>query len=305
MLVNQSVKAQQFIMASQYMVNAFAINPAAAGTKTYAPLVLDVRRQWTGIREAPVGQHLSYHTSLSENIGVGGYLYNDVAGPSRRTGFMGAVSSQIKVNRGQFLSLGLGGSLTQYVFDKDKLVTEEANDPTVLNYSSNLLIPDLSGGVKLYGANYHLGLSIFNVLQTKSDLFDIMTPVSNNLQRTMYLTASYVLPIGKSEEFYVEPSAVARIMFNAPFTFDINARLLHRSGIWGGMSYRFKDAVALMIGFSNTKLGISYSYDINTSALNSYNSGSHEITLTFKGRNKRGNQDFNGGKYRIINCPSF
>ena len=218
---------------------------------------------------------------------------------------MGAVSSQIKVNRGQFLSLGLGGSLTQYVFDKDKLVTEEANDPTVLNYSSNLLIPDLSGGVKLYGANYHLGLSIFNVLQTKSDLFDIMTPVSNNLQRTMYLTASYVLPIGKSEEFYVEPSAVARIMFNAPFTFDINARLLHRSGIWGGMSYRFKDAVALMIGFSNTKLGISYSYDINTSALNSYNSGSHEITLTFKGRNKRGNQDFNGGKYRIINCPSF
>ncbi len=300
-----SGQAQQFIMASQYMINAFAINPAAAGTKTYAPLVLDVRRQWTGIREAPVGQHLSYHTSLSENIGVGGYLYNDVAGPSRRTGFMGAVSSQIKVNRGQFLSLGLGGSLTQYVFDKDKLVTEEANDPTVLNYSSNLLIPDLSGGVKLYGANYHLGLSMFNLLQTKSDLFDIMTPVTNNLQRTIYLTGSYTIPLGKSEEFYVEPSAVARIMFNAPFTFDINARLMHRSGIWGGASYRFKDAIALMIGFSTSKIGISYSYDINTSALNSYNSGSHEITLTYKAKNKRGNQEFNGGKYRIINCPSF
>jgi type IX secretion system PorP/SprF family membrane protein len=132
-----------------------------------------------------------------------------------------------------------------------------------------------------------------------------MTPVTNNLQRTMYFTGSYLQPLNKSEQFYVEPSAVIRMMFNAPMTFDLNLRLLHESGLWGGVSYRFKDAIALMIGFSNNKLGISYSYDINTSALNSYNSGSHEVTLTYKARNKKGNKEFNGGKYRVINCPTF
>lgn len=296
---------QQFIMNSQYMVNAFAINPAAAGTKTYAPLVLDVRRQWTGIREAPVGQHLSYHTNISKQIGVGGYLFNDVAGPARRTGLMIAVSSQLKLQKGTYLSLGLGGSLSQYVFDRDKLVTEQANDPTVFNYTSNLLIPDLSGGVKLFGQNYHLGFSMFNLLQSKVDLFDIMTPVTSNLQRTIYFTGSYVMHLSENNGLYFEPSAVARIMFNAPFTFDINGRVIHNSGVWVGASYRFKDAVALMIGFAGPKIGISYSYDINTSPLNDYNSGSHEITLTYKSKNKYGQRDFGGGKYKVINCPTF
>lgn len=296
---------QQFIMNSQYMVNAFAINPAAAGTKTYAPLVIDVRRQWTGIREAPVGQHISYHTSISKQIGIGGYLFNDVAGPSRRTGLMVALSSQLKVSREAYLSLGIGASLSQYVFDRDKLVTEEANDPTVFNYTTNLLIPDLSGGLKLFGQNYHVGLSIFNLLQTKVDLFDVMTPVTNDLQRTMYLTGSYLFSLTSNERLFFEPSAVARIMFNAPFTFDINGRLIHSSGVWVGISYRFKDAIAPMIGYSGSRIGISYSYDINTSVLNNYNSGSHEVTLTYKSKNKYGNRDFGGGKYKVINCPSF
>lgn len=303
--VFNNTKAQQFIMNSQYMINAFAINPAAAGTKTYAPLVLDVRRQWTGIREAPVGQHLSYHTSLTEQIGVGGYLYNDVAGPSRRTGLMLAFSSQIKLSTGQYLSLGLGGSMTQYVFDRDKLVTEEAYDPTVANYATNLLVPDLNAGLKLYGENYHLGWSMFNLIQTRSDLFDIMTPVTNNLQRTMYFTGSYIVPLTSNDMFFLEPSAVIRMMFNAPMTFDLNLRLLHESGFWFGASYRYRDAIALMVGFSTNKLGISYSYDINTSALRSYNSGSHEVTLTYKAKNRKGNKSFNGGKYKVINCPSF
>lgn len=296
---------QQFIMNSQYMVNAFAINPAAAGTKTFAPLVLDVRRQWTGIREAPVGQHISYHTNVSKQFGVGGYLFNDVAGPSRRTGFMAALSTQLQMNRTTYVSFGVGASLSQYVFDRDKLVTEEANDPTVFNYTTNLLIPDLSGGVKIFGQNYHVGFSMFNLLQTKVDLFDVMTPVTNDLQRTIYLTGSYVYTLSEQGGLYLEPSAVARVMFNAPFTFDLNLRLMHESGVWVGASYRFKDAIALMIGYAGPKIGISYSYDINTSALNDYNSGSHEITLTYKGKNKYGQRDFGGGKYKVLNCPSF
>ena len=36
--------SQQIVLNSQYMINSFVLNPAAAGTKTYAPLVIGVRR---------------------------------------------------------------------------------------------------------------------------------------------------------------------------------------------------------------------------------------------------------------------
>jgi len=306
-LIGVKISAQQIIMNSQYMVNSFAINPAAAGTKTFAPLVLDVRRQWAGISEAPVSQQLSYHTNLTSTMGVGGYLYNDVAGPSRRTGLMGALSTQVEVQRDVYLSLGLGVSLTQYILDRSKLVTEEANDNTVDNFTSNLLIPDVSGGVKLYGEYFHLGAALFNGLQTRRDIMDFMTPVTNNLQRTIYLTGSYLYPIGgdgKSASFFIEPSTVLRAMLNAPFQFDVNMRLAHSSGIWTAASYRFQDAIAVIIGYTNDIFGVAYSYDFNTSGLRSYNSGSHEITVTLKGKNKAA-AGYSGGKYRVINCPSF
>jgi len=303
-MVNSAI-AQQFVMSSQYMVNSFAINPAAAGTKTYAPLVIDIRRQWVGIKEAPVAQHISYHTNVLSTVGVGGYLFNDVSGPNRRTGFMAAVSSQVKVSGDTYFSVGLAGSFTQFVFDRDKLVTEEPNDITVSKYTSNQMIPDISGGVKLYADNFHLGAAIFNGLQTKIDLFDIGTEVTSRLQRTLYVTGSYLIPLSQSQRFFLEPSAVGRVMLNAPFQFDVNLRLMHTGGVWGAVSYRFKDAIALIIGYGTETFGISYSYDINNSPLKSYNSGSHEITLTLKTRNKAAGQHLRGSKFRVINCPSF
>ena len=49
-----------------------------------------------------------------------------------------------------------------------------------------------------------------------------------------------------------------------------------------GASYRFKDAVVLVAGVRvKNRLKLAYSYDIVTSPLRTYNSGSHEIILSF------------------------
>ncbi len=297
---------QQIVLNSQYMINEFALNPAAAGTKTYAPLVLSVRRQWTGIKEAPVSQHLSYHTNAAAKVGVGGHIFNDVAGPSRRAGFFGAVSTQVKMQENAILSLGLGASLSQYYFDRDKLITETPNDNTVINYTTNMMVPDMAAGVKLYGVNYHVGLSLYNIIQTKADLVDLLTPVTSNLNRAAYLTGMYQIPIDKNKDWMVEPSAMVRLMFNAPFQFDINARVGHRSGFWFGASYRFRESIIGMVGFGTGILGIGYSYDYSTSALQSFNSGSHEVTLIYRARNKKGGKMLGGsGKFRVIQCPAF
>lgn len=301
-----TIWGQQIVLNSQYMINEFALNPAAAGTKTYAPLVLSVRRQWAGIKEAPVSQHLSYHTSLAPKVGVGGHIFNDVAGPSRRAGVLGAVSTQVKLQENAVLSLGLAGSLSQYYFDRDKLITEIPNDNTVINYTTNMMIPDMSVGMKLYGTNYHVGFSMFNIIQTKADLVDLLTPVTSNLKRAVYLTGMYQIPLEKNKVWVLEPSAMVRLMFNAPFQFDLNARVGHQNGFWFGASYRFKESIIGMIGYGTGILGIGYSYDFSTSAISGFNSGSHEITLVYRTRNKKGGKLLGGsGKFRVIQCPAF
>ena len=63
-LCNSALFAQQLPLFSQYMMNDFYINPAVAGTKDYAPIVIGVHKQWVGMKEAPSTQTLSGHTSL-------------------------------------------------------------------------------------------------------------------------------------------------------------------------------------------------------------------------------------------------
>ncbi len=296
---------QQIVMNSQYMFNDFAINPAVAGTKNYAPITIDLRRQWVGIREAPAAQHLSYHGHVHKQIGAGGYLFNDVAGPVRRTGLMAALSTQVATSYGTRLSFGIAGSFTQFVMDKNRIFTEEPNDITVDQYTSNELIPDISAGMHWYGGYHHVGVSIHNLFQSKTDLYAVSLPVTSTLDRAIYVTGSYL--IGSSTSVIaIEPSGMLRMMFNAPLTFDVNTRIIYNHQMWAGLSYRYLDAVALLLGVERGSFGIGYSYDMNISSLSKYNGGSHELVLIFK-TNKRksgGGQQWNQ-RNRVYDCPAF
>ena len=97
LLLSFSYWGQQTALNSQYMFNDFAINPAVAGTKNYTPLSLSFRRQWMGINDAPVTQSMMAHTFFGEKSGIGAHVFNDVAGPTRRTGFSATFGHQIQV----------------------------------------------------------------------------------------------------------------------------------------------------------------------------------------------------------------
>lgn len=296
---------QQIVMNSMYMFNDFAINPAVAGTKNFSPITIGFRRQWLGIREAPVAQHVSYHGHVGANVGAGGYLYNDVAGATRRTGIMGAMSMQFATTYNTRISFGIAGSFSQYVLDREKLFTEEPNDPTVENYGTNMLVPDIAAGLHWYGNKHHIGISAYNLIQAKTDLFDLITPVTNTLDRTIYINGSYLIERDRRSKFSLEPSALLRLMFNAPLQFDVNLRAIFDHQYWIGASYRFQDAISIMAGFELGFFGFGYAYDINTSALQSFNSGSHEIILIFRTNKGAGEKLKWSNRNRVYECPAF
>ena len=56
--------AQQLPVYSQYMMNKFLINPAVAGSEGYTAFNLTTRKQWIGVKEAPLTFAASAQTRI-------------------------------------------------------------------------------------------------------------------------------------------------------------------------------------------------------------------------------------------------
>ncbi len=56
---------QQLPVYSQYMMNKFLINPAVAGSEGYTAFNLTSRKQWLGIKDAPLTFAASGQTRLT------------------------------------------------------------------------------------------------------------------------------------------------------------------------------------------------------------------------------------------------
>ena len=69
----------------------------------------------------------------------------------------------------------------------------------------------------------------------------------------------------------------------APFETDFSANFLFNEKFVLGASYRWNGTVSAMAGFKiSDQLYIGYGYDLETTKLANYNSGSHEIFLRFE-----------------------
>src|SRR5689334_2885844 len=79
--------AQQLATSSFYDMYSVLHNPATAGTQHYATLGGTFRTQWSAMPGSPQTALIFGSTFLEKaKIGIGGYLYNDVTGPTTRNG---------------------------------------------------------------------------------------------------------------------------------------------------------------------------------------------------------------------------
>src|SRR6476469_7946569 len=79
--------AQQLTASSFYEMYGVLHNPATAGSKHYGSIGGNFRTQWSGMPGAPQTGLLFGSAYLPKaKLGIGGYLYNDVTGPTTRNG---------------------------------------------------------------------------------------------------------------------------------------------------------------------------------------------------------------------------
>jgi len=279
MLTSYAGFAQQDAQYTQYMYNTININPAYAGSRGVMSVFGLHRTQWVGLDGAPTTNTFSFNTPINNsNLGVGFSLVNDRIGPTSDNTISADISYTIPMNEVYKLSFGVKASGNIFNLDTDKLDPAQANDPNLQNFN-NEFSPNFGAGVYLHSDKLYLGLSVPNFLQD-SKYNDNEVAVFQE-RMNFYFIGGYVFDVSQSIKF--KPAVLTKMVTGAPLQVDASANFLFFDKFMLGGAYRWDAAVSALAGFQVTDgLFIGYSYDMETTNLRRYNSGSHEVFLRFE-----------------------
>ncbi|NBU81000.1 MAG: type IX secretion system membrane protein PorP/SprF [Flavobacteriaceae bacterium] len=283
MLTCYSGFAQQDAQYTQYMYNTININPAYAGSRGVMSVFGLHRTQWVGLDGAPTTNTFSLNTPISNsNLGVGFSLVNDRIGPTSDNTISADISYTISISENYKLSFGVKASGNIFNLDTDKLTPAQANDPNLQNFN-NKFKPNIGSGVYLHSDKLYLGLSVPNFLQDSKYNDNDVAVYQERMN--FYFIGGYVFDVSPSIKF--KPAVLTKMVTGSPLQVDASANFLFFDKLMLGGAYRWDAAVSALAGFQVTDgLFIGYSYDMETTNLRRYNSGSHEVFLRFELFNK-------------------
>jgi type IX secretion system PorP/SprF family membrane protein len=286
LLTGIDMLSQQDSQFTQYMYNTININPAYAGSRGVMSVFGLYRNQWVGLDGAPTTMTGSLNTPIgNSNVGLGLSVISDKIGPSDETSISADVSYSIPTSDTFKLSFGLKGTVNLLNVDFTKLNIYDQTDPRFQNNVDNKFSPNIGAGVYFHSNKTYIGLSVPNFLETKH--FDENASSSNSAsfvakeRMHYYAIAGHVFDLSSSIQF--KPAVLAKIVQGAPLQVDVSGNFLINEKFTIGAAYRWSAAMSAMIGFQATENWfVGYAYDMETTKLANYNSGSHEIFLRYE-----------------------
>jgi type IX secretion system PorP/SprF family membrane protein len=289
-LVNKAY-GQQDAQYSMYMFNGLSVNPAYAGSRDRLALLALYRHQWTGIKGAPkTFVALAHAPLLNDRIGLGLSIASDNIGVLNLITVSGNYAYRLPVGKGKLkgrLAFGLSTSVNYYSNRLTESVHNDAGDP-IFAEDRRLTNLNFGAGVYYYNDRFYAGVSLPHILNGNlNESFSLAgadTAIARQY-RHIFGTLGGIIDLGTSVKF--KPSILLKYVSNAPFQGDINASFLFKEALWIGASFRTstKEPVAVigMIEYDFAKnLRLGYAYDHNFQEIGQYESGSHEIMVSYE-----------------------
>lgn len=275
--------AQQDAQYTQYMYNTINVNPAYAGSRGVMSVFGLHRTQWVGLDGAPVTNAVSINTPINNtNLGIGLSFVNDRIGPTDENAISADISYTVQTSETFKLSFGVKATANLFSLDVNKLQIYNPNDP-YLQSIDNELSPNIGAGVYFHSDQSYVGLSVPHFLETNR--YDDNAIQVTKEKMHFYLIGGHVFDLSQSLKF--KPAFMMKAVEGAPLQLDLSGNFLINEKLTLGVAWRWSAAVSAMAGFQITDgLFIGYGYDMETTKLENYNSGSHEIFLRFELFNK-------------------
>lgn len=271
------VLAQQDPQFSQNMFNRLYVNPAYAGASEALCFSALYRSQWVSYDGAPKTGVFNFDAPILNNkMGVGLSFSTDKIGFEQTNWVKVPVAYRFDVGSGSKLAIGVDFDYLQHKIDGDFIAPEQGVvDPSIPQKGVSGGAFDMGGGIYFNSERVYAGVSATHLMESEVEMDDI----KKEFQRHMYAM------LGVS--FEVSPMITLRPMVHVKnvtdnTTFDINLNAHFNERFWIGASYRNDDAIVAMAGANITeKLRFGYSYDITTSEVKDYSSGTHEFMLGY------------------------
>jgi type IX secretion system PorP/SprF family membrane protein len=273
-------RAQQDAMYSQYMFNYLAVNPGYAGSRDVLSATGLYRKQWVNVEGAPSTTTFAIDMPIRhEQMGIGLMVFNDQIGVEKNTGLYASYAYRLRLTKKGTLAFGANIGFAQY---RASLGNVDPKNPTTpdqaFSRNVNNLNPNFGFGVFYSTDRFYLSASLPHVLA--SDLIE-STELQSRLKKHYFLGAGYVFRVNPN--LTLKPSVLVKVVEGAPMQGDanLNAWLMDKVGL--GVSYRTGDAVVLLAEFQLLPaLRFGYAYDITTTRLARYASGTHELMLRYE-----------------------
>lgn len=271
--------SQQDAQYTQYMYNTINVNPAYAGSRGVMSIFGLHRTQWVGLDGAPTTNAISINTPIeNSNLGVGLSFVNDKIGPTVENTISADISYTIQTSETYKLSFGVKGTANLFNLDVTKLNPVSTGDPLLQNLDNNFS-PNVGAGVYLHSDKLYLGASVPNFFETKR--YDDNSIAVYKERMNMYFIGGYVFDLSSNLKF--KPAFLTKVVEGAPLQLDLSGNFLINEKFVIGAAWRWSAAVSAMAGFQvSDGLYIGYGYDLETTKLRNYNSGSHEVFLRFE-----------------------
>lgn len=272
--------AQQDSQYTHYMYNTININPAYAGSRGVTSIFGLHRTQWVGLDGAPTTNAFSINTPIrNSRLGLGLSFVNDKIGASDQNNISADLSYTIPTSENYNLSFGIKATANLLNVDYTKLNRYNGGSPVFQNNIDNEFSPNIGAGVYYHSDKMYVGFSVPNFLDVKH--FDDNASAALQDRLHYYLIGGYVFDVSPTVK--LKPSVLTKMVSGAPLQVDLSANVLLQDKFTMGLSYRWSAAATAMAGIQITDgLLVGYSYDFDTTSLENYNSGSHEIFLRFE-----------------------
>jgi len=283
LLVSSAVMAQQETAYSFYRQHMNLVNPASVGIDSITVATSTLRKQWTGVPNAPETQAVSFGTTLGKKVGFGMTVISDKTFVEKQTYFSLDFSYKLKMSETADVYFGIKAGGNSYNVNTSGLETYNVQaDPalaSISTFNSNVGV----GAVYKEGPIY-ISLSIPRLLNTKRATNDAgYASVATNSPH-IYLSGGYDIPLqGEFSTLILKPSAMLRYVAGAPVSVDLTTMLqIDKTFELGGMYRTDKAYAAMATVLVSNRLLFGFAYEMSTQPTLAAAKNTNEILLQFK-----------------------
>jgi type IX secretion system PorP/SprF family membrane protein len=276
------VYAQQEPQFTLNMFNHMAVNPGYAGLRDAITVTGLMRQQWIGIEDDEGNRVAPESFVISGDApvrilrgGVSASVMQDKIGYFKDIYVRLGYAYNRPVGDGE-LGIGFNVGFLNKSLDIGKLKPVD-DDPILKGGTESTMFTDLAvGAFYQQPGGLYLGLSATQLLEGARELGT--GGLDFQLRRHYYAAAGYEISWIRNPAYVLIPGVFAKFD-GTTAQVDINARLQYNEKFWGGLTYRFQETAAVMLGMSVKDLSFGYAYDIPLSRIGG--AGSHEIMVRY------------------------